>query len=159
MSSELERDDLLWKASQADHCAFDCHEEEWKFSRHFVYIGEKSYALSSEQENQASLELALFDVHWTYWHWRARTVDQGSIPPNFKYHNRLRQAIQNHFQECSAGGKAIKRPEFLQPWIWRTFCLCHQGLAGRQTFLDIAKSGRIFDRANNLKACPTPHSS
>jgi hypothetical protein len=134
MSNDFAKDQEFWDELTAPVDSYST----WSFSSNMFYIGSSGFALSDDDNYRASFELGLFDVHYTYWRSRAQNTH------SYFYHTRLRSAVEAYFNNQT--GRSFICPPILQPWLWRTFCLCPQTLAGRAAAAKLmSKYEIVFD--------------
>jgi hypothetical protein len=100
------------------------------------------FEVSREDNHRTSFELALFDIHFTYWLERTQNKSGPSNNRNYNYHSRLRLALEQHFQ--AANGNLLLCPEILRPWLWRTFCRCPHTPIGRERCMELLKTYKVW---------------
>jgi hypothetical protein len=144
MAYLFNEDGILWTGSEE---TFD-HKKisSWSFSNNRFHIDQDTYDLGTEGYDLTVFELALFDLHFTYW--------KSILPPggtqNFNYHLQLRFLAEDQIKK---GKGRISNPPILIPWMWRTFCLCNHDLSGRGKFDNLSQRHRRI----NWKTSPTFH--
>jgi hypothetical protein len=150
MPDVFKLDEKLWEASSNNP---DSHISRWCFSGGLFFIGDRKFPLNPVDNHLSSFELALFDLHFTYWLDRAKSSE--GFNHNFRYHAHLRSTIESHFQPPK-NGQLFSSPKILIPWLWRTFCLCPHVPAGRTKFSNMANLRRI-NIHDNGKGINTPN--
>ena len=129
-------DDILWRDSKNFP---NQPQRTWKFSNTSFIIGsEEVYKLDPSDHCRTAIELALFDIHFSFWSTRVGSANGDSNNHNHLYHSHLRFRIEEHFKTNANGGQ-LTSPPILLPWLWRTFTLCTHKPTGRATFENLAE--------------------
>jgi len=133
-------DDTLW--AESDSLVSE-PANPWSFSKNLFFVGSSCYQLSWTTQHNTPLELALFDLHFTFWKSKREYID-GKLEYNhsYNYHARIRSLIEQYFI-TNKDGTELKSPEFLTPWLWRTYTLRQHSPTGRASFLELAKRRRL----------------
>jgi hypothetical protein len=133
MNSLFESDEILWVQS---HSPIDEPISTWWFETDVFYFANTKSTLSREDGDRTVFELAMFDIHFTYWKSRREYVE-GKLQynHNFNYHSRLRSAVEHHFKQTE--NDALTSPPILTPWLWRTFSLRTHTQTGRKSFMEL----------------------
>jgi hypothetical protein len=136
MSNVFEQDEEMWAQSSTP---IEVEIYPWSFGNDNLHVGNNIFKLQSLGNHRTALELAIFDIHFTYWMSRRKYIGgKLQYSHNFNYHCRLRSAIENHFRQREKDSSGWTNPEVLKPWLWRTFSLCPHTPNGRNKFKELS---------------------
>ena len=137
-------DQLLWDTSTTTP-SLSPSFSVWSFRGYEIFLDNHTITVPKKDAQDLTFALALFDLHFQYWHSKYITDSEISAAQVFNYHFSLRRMVEEHFKKRQ-DTTPLSGPPNLTIWLWRTLCLCGHGMRGRQDFEMICKKHSFLDQ-------------